>query len=43
MFDEVDEHLRGTFQAWVASGDYVAEDSGDLPVVSDFEERYARH
>ncbi len=37
---EVDEHLRPALCAWVESGDYVAEGTGDLPSVSDFEERY---
>ena len=37
---EVDEHLRPALCAWVESGDYVAEGTGDLPSISDFEERY---
>lgn len=37
---EVDEHLRPALCVWVESGDYVAEGTGDLPSVSDFEERY---
>lgn len=40
VFDEVDEHQRAALYAWVASGDYVAEGTGDLPSTSDFEERY---
>lgn len=40
VFDEVDEHQREALYAWVASGDYVAEGTGDLPSTSDFEERY---
>ena len=39
-FDEVGEHLRPALIAWVESGDYVAEGTGDLPSISDFEERY---
>ena len=37
---EVDEHFRPALCAWVESGDYVAEGTGDLPSISDFEERY---
>lgn len=37
---EVGEWQRDALVAWVASGDYVAE-GGDLPSLSDFEERYA--
>lgn len=40
---EVDEHLRPALCAWVESGDYVAEGTGDLPSISDFEERYQGH
>lgn len=36
----VPEHLRDALRAWVASGSYVAEGTGDLPSVSDFEERF---
>ncbi len=43
VFEEVDEHLRTALYAWVASGDYVSEGTGDLPAVSDFEERYCGH
>ena len=35
---EVDEHLRPALCAWVESGDYVAEGTGDLPSISDFRE-----
>lgn len=41
VVDEVDEHLRPALVAWVRSGNYVAEGTGDLPSVSDFEERFA--
>lgn len=37
---EVDEHLRPALLAWVRSGSYVAEGTGDLPSLPDFEERY---
>ena len=40
---EVDEHLRPALCAWVESGDYVAEGTGDLPSISDFVERYQGH
>ncbi|MGO2658622.1 antirestriction protein ArdA [Mycetocola reblochoni] len=43
VFDEVDEHQREALYAWVASGDYVAEGTGDLPSTSDFQERYCGH
>ena len=43
VFDEVDEHQRAALYAWVASGDYSAEGTGDLPCTSDFEERYQGH
>ncbi|CCM62035.1 antirestriction protein ArdA [Candidatus Microthrix parvicella] len=36
----VDEHLRPALRQWVASGDYVTEGTGDLPSISDFEDRY---
>ncbi|PCC45843.1 antirestriction protein ArdA [Brevibacterium aurantiacum] len=36
----VPEHERPALCAWVASGDYTAEGDGDLPSVSDFEDRY---
>lgn len=38
--DDVDEHLRPALLAWVRSGSYVAEGTGDLPSLPDFEERY---
>lgn len=41
--EEVDEHLRPALLAWVRSGDYVAESTGDLPSIPDFEERYVGH
>lgn len=36
----VPEHLRGALRAWVASECYVVEGTGDLPSVTDFEERF---
>lgn len=41
VFDEVDSQQREALYAWVASGDYVSEGTGELPVVSDFGERYS--
>jgi antirestriction protein len=40
LLDAVEEWQRDALIAWVRSGDYVAEGSGDLPSLSDFEERY---
>lgn len=40
---EVEEHLRPALRSWVESGSYVAEGRGDLPVISDFLERFAGH
>ena len=36
---EIDEALRPAFLAWVSTGAHVV-DTDDLPVVSDFQERY---
>lgn len=36
----VPEHQRAALCAWVRSGDYVAEGTGELPSIPDFEERY---
>ena len=36
----VPEDQREALCAWVRSGNYVAEGDGDLPSLSDFEERY---
>lgn len=41
LHDEVGSEQWGALCAWVSSGSYVAEGDSDLPVVSDFEERYA--
>lgn len=38
--EEVDEHLRAALCAWVRSGAYIAEGTGNLPCIGDFEERY---
>ena len=40
---EVDDSLRPALYAWVESGDYIAEGTGDLPSISEFEERYQGH
>ncbi|WP_422114734.1 antirestriction protein ArdA [Brachybacterium sp. UNK5269] len=36
----VPEHQQEALFAWVKSGSYVAEGTGDLPSLPDFEERY---
>lgn len=41
VLDEVPDHQRHALRAWVESGDYVAQGDGDLPSISDFEERFA--
>lgn len=41
VLSEVPDHQRVALCAWVRSGDYVAEGNGDLPSISDLEERYA--
>ena len=41
VYTEVGPEHWPALCAWVESGDYVAEGTGDLPSVSDFEERYA--
>lgn len=38
---EVGEWQRDALIAWVQSGDYIAQGTGDLPAVGDFEERFA--
>ena len=40
VYTEVGPEHWPALCAWVESGDYVAEGTGDLPSVSDFEERY---
>lgn len=40
VLNELDEWQRDALIAWVRSRDYVAEGLGDLPSLSDFEERY---
>ena len=37
---QVADELRPALLAWVESGSYVAEGGGDLPSITDFEERY---
>lgn len=41
VVEGVDEHLRPALLAWVRSGGHVAEGTGDLPSLPDFEERFA--
>lgn len=41
VVEDVDEHLRPALLAWVRSGDYLAEGTGELPSTSAFEERFA--
>lgn len=36
----VEPHLLGAMRAWVLSGSNIAEGTGDLPSLSDFEEAY---
>ena len=43
VYEEVDPEQWPALCAWVESGDYVAEGTGDLPSVSDFEECYRGH
>ena len=40
VYTEVGPEHWPALCAWVESGDYVAEGTGDLPSISDFEERY---
>ena len=39
---EIDEHLLPAFLAWIRTGAHVV-DADDLPIASDFEERYCGH
>ena len=43
VYTEVGPKHWPALYAWVESGDYVAEGTGDLPSISDFEERYQGH
>ena len=43
VYTEVGPEYWPALCAWVESGDYVAEGTGDLPSISDFEERYQGH
>ena len=43
VYTEVGPGYWPALCAWVESGDYVAEGTGDLPSVSDFGERYQGH
>ena len=43
VYTEVGPEHWPALCAWVESGDYVAEGTGDLPSISDFEERYQGH
>lgn len=40
VISEADEYLRPALFAWVLSGSYTARGDSDLPVVSDFIDRY---
>lgn len=40
LLADVDDCQRDALLAWVRSGDYIAEGSGDLPSLPDFAERY---
>lgn len=37
---QVDKHMQPALCAGVASGDYIADGTSDLPSISDFEDRY---
>lgn len=39
--EEIDEHLRPALYAWVRSGNYIAEGTGDLPCIGDFVDRFS--
>jgi antirestriction protein len=41
VLGDVDDWQRDALLAWVRSGDYIAEGTGSLPSLPDFEERYA--
>lgn len=43
VYSEVGSDQWPALSAWVRSGSYVAEGRGDIPSVSDFEERYCGH
>ena len=43
VYTEVGPEHWPALYAWVESGYYVAEGTGDLPSISDFEERYQGH
>ena len=43
VYTEVGPEHWPALYAWVESGDYVAEGTGDLPSISDFVERYCGH
>ena len=40
VYTEVGPEYWPALCAWVESGDYIAEGTGDLPSISEFEERY---
>ncbi|TDP89770.1 antirestriction protein [Leucobacter luti] len=39
----VEDHLRAALNAWVESGSYTAEGTGDLPSVSEFRDQHLGH
>lgn len=41
LLADVDDWQRDALMAWVRSGDYIADGTGPLPSLPDFEERYA--
>ena len=43
VYTEVGPEHWPALCAWVESGDYVAEGTGDLPSISEFEDRYQGH
>ena len=43
VYEEVGDQLWPAVYAWVESGSYVAEGTGELPSLSDFEDAYQGH
>lgn len=43
LLARVDDHMRAALDAWIRSGDYVAEGTGELPSIGEFTDRYMGH